>query len=270
MPTFTVQQSAATAQCFTEPLEGLGEAISLDMVLIKGGSFWMGSPDDEPESTKAEGPQREVTVPTFFMGRYPVTQAQWKVVSELPRVDRALESDPSSFKGDDRPVERVSWYEAMEFCQRLTQHSGRPYLLPTEAEWEYACRAGTKTPFSFGQMITPEAANYNGNYAYDGGPKGEYRKETTSVNHFGIANAWGLCDMHGNVCEWCEDHWYNSYRDTPVDGRAWKTNDDDAVHIIRGGSWSNSPRDCRSAFRSYSDPDDRSYGIGFRVVCRAP
>ncbi|MEO0971372.1 MAG: formylglycine-generating enzyme family protein, partial [Cyanobacteria bacterium J06639_18] len=196
---------------FTEPLEGLGGAVTLDMLLIQGGTFKMGSPPDEPERDAYEDPQHDVTVPTFLMGRYPVTQAQWRVVADMAQVKRALDPDPANFKGSDHPVEQVNWYEAVEFCDRLSRHSGRSYRLPSEAEWEYACRAGTTTPFAFGKTLTSELANYDGRDAYNDGSTGEYIEATTPVNHFGIANAFGLCDMHGNVLEWCLDHWHSDY-----------------------------------------------------------
>ncbi|HIK45183.1 MAG TPA: formylglycine-generating enzyme family protein, partial [Leptolyngbyaceae cyanobacterium M65_K2018_010] len=188
----TLRRTPRTARGFVEPLLEVGEALPLHMVLIPGGTFWMGSPEDEPQRLDSEGPQHEVTVPSFMMGRYPVTQAQWQAVAQLPQVERELNPDPSYFKGQDRPVERVNWYEAVEFCARLSAHTGRAYRLPTEAEWEYACRADTTTPFYFGNTLTTEVANYNGTYTYADGPKGEYRKETTPVDHFGIANAFGL------------------------------------------------------------------------------
>ncbi|NMG61230.1 formylglycine-generating enzyme family protein [Geitlerinema sp. P-1104] len=240
------------------------------MVAIPEGSFVMGSPDDEPERRDNESPQHEVTVPSFFMGRYPVTQAQWRTVAAMPQVEKELKADPSHFKGDNRPVESVSWYEAMEFCARLSAHTGREYRLPSEAEWEYACRAGTTTPFHFGKMITTEVANYDGNYTYNGGPKGDYREETTPVGHFGIANAWGLSDMHGNVWEWCLDHWHNNYGKAPTDGSAWLSEDEGSTRVLRGGSWLNDPRDCRSACRGDGYPRDVNYSRGFRVVSVAP
>ena len=126
----------------------------------------MGSPEDERERYSNESPQHEVTVKSFFMGKYPVTQAQWKVVAALPQVNRKLNPDPSIFKGNDRPVETVSWYYAVEFCDRLSKLTGKSYRLPSEAEWEYACRAGTTTPFHFGKIITTDLANYNGNYNF--------------------------------------------------------------------------------------------------------
>jgi formylglycine-generating enzyme required for sulfatase activity len=238
--------------------------------MIPAGTFTMGSPEDELERFDSEGPQHEVSVPTFLMGRYPVTQAQWRVVAELPQVNRELEPDPSNSKGDNRPVEQVSWYDAVEFCDRLAQHTQRPYRLPTEAEWEYACRAGTKTPFYFGKTLTTEVANYDGNYTYADGPKGEYRKETTPVDHFGIANAFGLSDMHGNIWEWCEDHWHGNYEGAPTDGSAWMTDNNEARRINRGGSWNSFPRNCRSAGRDDFAPDGINYSLGVRVVCSAP
>jgi formylglycine-generating enzyme required for sulfatase activity len=266
----TLHRTPRTGQGFIEPLLEVGDAIPLHMVLIPAGTFLMGSPEDEVERLDSEGPQHEVTAPTFLMGRYPVTQAQWRVVTYLPQVNRELKPDPSHFKGDNRPVEKVSWYDAVEFCDRLAQHTQRPYRLPSEAEWEYACRAGTKTPFYFGKTLTTEVANYDGNYTYADGPEGEYREETTSVDHFGIANAFGLSDMHGNVWEWCEDHWHDNYKGAPTDGSAWLTDNNEARRINRGGSWSNSPRYCRSACRSDAAPDGVSGNLGFRVVCSAP
>lgn len=271
MTAFTVDKIAGTAQCFTEPLEGLGKALPLDMVLIPGGSFEMGSPEDEPERSNAEGPRHTVTVPDFFMGRYPITQAQWRFVAGLGQVEISLEPDPSEFKGNNRPVETVSWYEAGEFCRRLANHSKRPYRLPSEAEREYACRASTTTPFAFGTTLTSEIANYRGSATYNDEPEGEYRQETTAVDVFGIANAFGLCDMHGNVDEWCADHWHDSYEDAPTDGNAWLTDDESASRVLRGGSWYDYPKLCRSAARYNGiNPNVRDYGFGFRVCFRVP
>jgi len=252
--------------------------VSIPMMLIPEGSFNMGSPEDEPERSASEEPVHRVNVPSFFMGKYPVTQAQWKIVSSLPQVMRKLNPDPSHFKGDNRPVESVSWYDAVEFCQRLSQYTNRSYRLPTEAEWEYAARAGTTTPFHFGETITTDLANYRGTDgeeygwlgAYGRGSKGEFREETTPVDHFGIANAFGLCDVHGNVWEWCLDHWHDNYEGAPNDGSAWLTDDKSALLILRGGSWNIIPIDCRSASRfSYNSGFDYS-NIGFRVVCELP
>jgi formylglycine-generating enzyme required for sulfatase activity len=259
-------------------LEQLSDAVSIPMMLIPKGSFNMGSPEDELERSAKEEPVHQVNVPSFFMGKYPVTQAQWRVVASLPQVKRKLRLDPSHFKGDNRPVECVSWYDAVEFCQRLSQYTNRSYRLPTEAEWEYAARAGTTTPFHFGETITTDLANYRGTdhkeYSWSGsygrGPKGEYRKETIPVDHFGIANAFGLCDMHGNVWEWCLDYWHDNYEGAPNDGSAWLTYDESAYRLLRGGSWSYNPWFCRCASRNRRDPGNGDNYIGFRVVCECP
>jgi formylglycine-generating enzyme required for sulfatase activity len=252
---------------FLEPLPGIPP---LEMVTIPGGTFLMGSPEDEPQRSSRESPQHEVTVAPFFMGAYPVTQRQWRVVAELPQIERELEPDLSRFKGPDRPVEQVSWLDSIEFCARLSDLTGRQYRLPTEAEWEYACRAATTTPFHFGETLTAELANYRANSTYNGGPEGEYREETTSIDHFGIANAFGLSDMHGNVLEWCQDHWHDNYDGAPTDGSAWIEGGDESYRVLRGGSWLYNPGSCRSAFRDFYGPGSRDDGIGFRVCCSAP
>jgi formylglycine-generating enzyme required for sulfatase activity len=267
MAEFIIERKKSQTRYFTEDL---GSDIGLDMILIPGGTFLMGSPPDELERYDDESPQHSVTVPTFFMGRYPVTQAQWRVVASFPQVNRELKPDPSDFKGDNRPVESVSWYDAVEFCQRLSPYTNRSYRLPTEAEWEYACRAGATTPFHFGETITAELANYDATEIYGNGVKGEYRQETTPVDHFGIANAFGLCDMHGNVWEWCLDHWHGNYEGAPNDGSTWLTDDESAGRVRRGGSWIYFPRDCRCASRFNDNPDSDLDGIGFRVVCEYP
>lgn len=263
-----VQRQQQTARRYVELLP---EKVALEMVAIPGDTFTMGSPDDELERDGDESPQHEVTIELFFMGRYPITQAQWRLVAALPQVERKLEVDPSNFKGDNRPVEKVSWYDAVEFCARLFVHTGREYRLPTEAEWEYACRAGTTTAFHFGDMITTEVANYNGS-AYAEGPEGKDRDSTTPVDEFGFANTFGLSDMHGNVYEWCQDQWHDSYEDASTDGSAWlipDADDEDTERLMRGGSWADSPWYCRSAYRLYHTPGYRFYDIGFRVVCSA-
>ncbi len=251
-------------------IEVLGENLILEMVAIPEGTFLMGSPKQERERSNNEEPQHEVVVSRFFMGKYPITQSLWRFVASLPHVNRELNPDPSYFKGDNRPVESVSWNDAEEFCNRLSQYTHRTYRLPTEAEWEYACRAGTTTPFYFGKTITAELANYRATETYRDGPKGEYRQETTPVDHFGIANAFGLCDMHGNVWEWCLDHWHGNYEDAPDDGSAWLTEDDSARRVLRGGSWYYNPRNCRSASRDFNLPVNVSSSFGFRVVWELP
>jgi formylglycine-generating enzyme required for sulfatase activity len=238
----------------------------IELVHIPESTFIMGSPEDEPQRDRdRESPRHEVTVPSFFMGRYPVTQAQWRAVVAMQPVNQELKPEPSRFKGDNRPVEQVSWYDAVEFCARLSAHTGRQYRLPTEAEWEYACRAGTTTPFHFGETITTDLANYDGNYVYGDGPKGKFREETTGVGSF-PPNLFGLYDMHGNVWEWCQDHWHGNYEGAPTDGGAWLPNESEC-RILRGGSWLYYPELCRSAYRDYDFPDNRNCNIGFRVVC---
>jgi formylglycine-generating enzyme required for sulfatase activity len=250
-------------------VEPLGGNLQLEMVSIPAGRFLMGSPEDEPERRDDEGPQHEVTVSTFFMGRYPVTQAQWRFVAALPEVNRELNREPSRVKGDKHPVEQVSWYDAVEFCNRLSAHTGRACRLPSEVEWEYACRAGTTTPFHFGKTITTDLANYGGSYTYNDGPKGRNRSQTTPVDEFGVANAFGLCDMHGNVWEWCADHWHNNYEGAPTDGSAWLSENKNSSLLLRGGSWNNYPRLCRSAYRNFRSPEFAFSDFGFRVVCSA-
>jgi formylglycine-generating enzyme required for sulfatase activity len=275
-----LQKTPSTAQRYRELLSskplgqtGIGNVV-LDMVQIPGGSFLMGSPEDEPQRFQSESPQHQVTVSPFFMGQFPITQLQWSTVVALPKVLRDLNPDPSEFKGNSRPVERVSWHDAIEFCQRLTQYTDRPYRLPTEAEWEYACRAGTTTPFHFGSTITPEVANYNWDEVYD---RSEFKKSkdfegTTPVGKFEVANAFGLFDMHGNVWEWCEDHWHENYENAPIDGSAWidPEAEEDARRVLRGGSWLVGPRSCRSASRDGYVAWIRYSSYGFRVVCSAP
>jgi formylglycine-generating enzyme required for sulfatase activity len=210
------------------------------------------------------------------MGKYPVTQEQWFTVANLPKVNRDLDPNCSYFKGLRRPVESVSWFDAVEFCERLFHRTGRPYRLPSEAEWEYACRAGTKTPFHFGETITTDLANYHGTDwefpnimllgTYGQGPKGVWRKQTTDVDSF-PPNSFGLYDMHGNVWEWCLDHWHYHYEGAPSDGTAWVVGEHSSVRVQRGGGWFYLPKLCRSATRNHNPPDERSDYYGFRVVC---
>ncbi|MFI0401977.1 MAG: SUMF1/EgtB/PvdO family nonheme iron enzyme [Cyanobium sp.] len=245
-------------------LEDLGGGVSLPLVRIPAGEFLMGSPDDEPKRHSAEGPQHRVRLGEFWMGQTPITQAQWRAV---------MGTTPSRFKdqpdSDQRPVEKVSWREVMVFCKRLAERTDRAYTLPSEAQWEYACRAGTTSAFAFGDTLSSKLANYNGTYVYANGPKGEYRKQTAPVAMF-PANAWGLHDMHGNVWEWCLDYFHDSYVGAPADGCAWVDAEDEnsaAVRLLRGGSWDGNPWDCRSAYRDRGLPGNALNFIGFRVVC---
>jgi formylglycine-generating enzyme required for sulfatase activity len=249
-----IQRQPCVARYF---IEDLGNGVKLEMAAIPGGTFMMGSLKEEGYDT--EKPQHQVTLSSFFMGKYPVTQAQYQAI---------MGTNPSHFKGSNRPVERVDWNDAVTFCQKLSQRTGKNYRLPSEAEWEYACRAGTTTPFHFGDTITTDLANYNGNCTYGGGIKGIYRGETTEVGSFEVANNFGLYDMHGNVWEWCQDSWHSSYKGAPTDGSAWlDTEENTNFKLLRGGSWNNNPVHCRSAFRVLNYLDDTFDILGFRVVC---
>ena len=281
MPKMRIIKERHRVQHFVEDLNG----VPLQMILIPEGQFIMGAPESEIDSEESERPQHPVEVATFFMGRYPITQAQWRAVAAMDRVAKDLDSEPSEFKGDNRPVEQVSWYDAMEFCARLSIHTKKNYRLPSEAEWEYACRAGTKTPFHFGETISTQLANYYGKDTYGRGEEGDYREQTTAVDFFQVANSFGLSDMQGNVWEWCADPWHENYQNAPEDSRVWDeryNNDnhyqniaenladllkDERERIMRGGSWDFSPGDCRSACRFRCDPDDADYDFGFRVAC---
>jgi formylglycine-generating enzyme required for sulfatase activity/uncharacterized caspase-like protein len=238
--------------------EDLSNGITLEMVQIPGGSFMMGSPASEKGRTQDESPQHQVNVPAFSMGKFVVTQEQYQQI---------MGNNPSHFteKGAKRPVEQVSWNNAVEFCQKLGQKTGREYRLPSEAEWEYACRAGTTTPFHFGETITTDLANYNGTYTYASEPKGKYLEQTIDVGSF-PPNAFGLYDMHGNVWEWCQDDWHDNYIDAPKDGNVW-TSQSVKRKLLRGGSWYDNLAYCRSAFRSSFNLDNNNHNIGFRVVC---
>ena len=259
--------------------EDLGNGITLEMVAIPEGTFTMGSPPNEKDSYDDERPQQKVNVPTFFIGKYPITQAQWRAIASRTdlKVDPSaplrvnLDLNPANFKdrpdSDRRPVEQVNWYDAIEFCARLSKLTRREYRLPSEAEWEYACRAGTTTPFYFGETITGELANYNAGSTYAEEAKGEHRGETTPVGQF-PPNAFGLYDMHGNVWEWCADTWHDNYDGAPTDGSVWTENGNDNRSPMRGGSWGSIPDICRSAFRNYYDRRGNRSGLnGFRVVC---
>lgn len=243
----------------------LSRGVLLELVLIPAGSFEMGSAASEEGRGSDEGPQRQVKLSAFLMGRYPVTQAQYETI---------MGRNPAKFKGANRPVEQVSWQEAREFCQRLSQKTGRTYRLPSQAEWEYACRAGTVTPFSFGPTLTTALANCDSdddNPNRDQ-PAGQPLKQTTEVGQY-APNGFGLYDMHGNVWEWCLDSYVDSYRNAPTDGSAqtdnssWGNRDRARYRVLRGGSWYNGPGLCRSANRIRRKLDDRNASAGFRVVC---
>ncbi len=249
--------------------EDLGNGIRLELVEIPGGEFWMGAPEGEEDSfgRERERPQNKVKVSTFFMGKYPITQSQWRLIASLPEVKREIDLDPSYSKGDNRPVETVSWDDAVEFCKRLARETGKYYRLPSEAEWEYACRAGTTTPYHFGKTISPSLANH----------VKAARGKTNPVGRFQVMNSFGLYDMHGNVFEWCEDDWHDDYEGAPTDGSAWIRRGGlcgwikgaDKTAVVRGGAYSGNPDLCRSAYRNKYTRDYRGSHVGFRVVCVA-
>jgi formylglycine-generating enzyme required for sulfatase activity len=232
----------------------LNETIALDLVSIPGGTFMMGDDRHHPD----EQPVHQVHVGSFLMGKYPITQAQYRSI---------MGANVGSGSGADYPIERVSWDEAIEFCSKLSQQTGDLYTLPSEAQWEYACRAGTQTAFHFGATITTEIVNYNGDYPYAGAPKGENRERTTPVGSF-PANQFGLYDLHGNVWEWCLDEYRSSYQNAPLDGSVWITNNpqNDLKRVMRGGAWDYVARGCRSAVRGSLAPSSRIAGCGFRIV----
>ncbi|WP_242055306.1 formylglycine-generating enzyme family protein [Nostoc flagelliforme] len=264
--TCEINRDRTQAEFFSE---NLGYGVVIEMVAIPGGKFLMGSPESEPERRDSEGPQHTVTVQPFFMSKFPVTQSQWAVVAALEKVNIDLENlQPSKFTNANLnlPVEDVSWNDAIEFCARLSHKTEKIYRLPSEAEWEYACRARTTTPFYFGETITTDLANYNGNYTYGAGTKGEYREQTIDVGKF-LPNSFGLFNMHGNIWEWCQDAWHENYNGAPADGSPWMSRND--KRLLRGGSWRNDPGYCRSAVRSSYKRDSRSNLVGFRVVVAA-
>jgi len=240
--------------------EDLG-SVDLDMVAIEGGTFVMGTSEDEPGHTPMEGPRHEVTVPDFYISRFLVTQAQYVAL---------IGHNPSQLQESNNPVECVTWHDATMFCQRLGDLTGRRYRLPTEAEWEYACRAGTSTPFSYGETLTDELANCYAEMPYAAARPGHHRPGPTPVGMY-PANAFGLHDMHGNVFEWCADLLHNSFQGAPTDGRAWLGGGDcwPDYHVLRGASWVNSPPFCRSGFRFGNNPIYKSIAIGFRVAVSA-
>ncbi|NES69484.1 MAG: formylglycine-generating enzyme family protein [Okeania sp. SIO2D1] len=249
-----------TQRSARQKIEDLGNGIKLEMVYIPGGSFLMGSPENEKERNKNESPQHKVTIEPFYMSKYPITQEQYLVI---------MGKNPSRFKGKKlfrkdseggkRPVENVRWLDATEFCQKLSIKTGKAYILPSESQWEYACRAGTTTPFYFGSSITPSLVNYNS-------------KSTCDVGSF-PPNAFGLYDMHGNVWEWCQDIWHDNYNGAPTNGSPWETPEKGFFksifgvgQVLRGGCWINDSRDCRCARRYDGNADDHNGFVGFRVV----
>jgi formylglycine-generating enzyme required for sulfatase activity len=235
----------------------LAHGAALQLVVIPAGTFQMGSLPTRGNAD--EQPLHFVAVRSFSMSRGPVTQAQWTaVMGKLP---------PCRFRADDLPVEQVSWNEARAFCQQLSRNTGRVFRLPSEAEWEYGCRAGTTTPFAYGETLTTDVANYVGEHVFRHEPRGVYRHSTTPPGTF-APNAFGLFDMHGNIWEWCADSWQEDYTSAPRDGTAHV--DRRAAHrVARGGSWHEPPDNCRSAARIRFVLEEREQYLGFRVACES-
>jgi formylglycine-generating enzyme required for sulfatase activity/predicted Ser/Thr protein kinase len=250
---FKFEQSTAQTKSFTVDL---GHNVFLEMIAIPGGTFLMGSLPNEKGHRQSEQPQHQVTIDPFYMSQTVITQGQWQAI---------MGNNPAHFKGENRPVERVSWHNCVVFCNKLFKQTKLGFRLPSEAEWEYACRAGTTTPFYCGKTITTDLANYNGKLNYLGKFPGVYLNRTTEVKYF-PANAFGLYDMHGNVWEWCADHWHHSYYSAPTDGGIWSSNNEHHDRVVRGGSWVNYASNCRCAFRLNFSPNQQVNFIGFRVV----
>ncbi|MCL2138399.1 MAG: formylglycine-generating enzyme family protein [Treponema sp.] len=244
-------------------------------VSIQGGTFVMGSPPNEPQRSNNEGPQRQVTLDSFYMSKFEVTQAEYELLTGV---------NPSRFKGNNLPVENVSWFDAVEYCNLRSEREGlnpaysirgsgnnrlvswiknsNGYRLPTEAEWEYACRAGTTTPFNTGDNITTDQANFDGNYPYNKNAKGPFRDKTTVAGSL-MPNNWGLYDMHGNVWEWCWDS-YGAYSSDPETNPEGSTSSSGIIG--RGGSWDDTGQHLRSACRNLYAPSYLSSDLGFRIV----
>jgi formylglycine-generating enzyme required for sulfatase activity len=266
-----------------EIVQKLLDGIELEMVEIPAGSFWMGSTEDEVNEAYNdavirideeystiedwydwETPRHLVTVKSFLIGKFPVTQAQWSaVMGDLSDMDITL-------IGDNRPIVNVSWEDAVHFCNNLTNLTGNQYRLPSEAEWEYAARAETKTPYAFGKNISTEFVNFDGNYPYGEASEGIYRHRTVDVGSLDVANNFGLFDMHGNVWEWCQDHWHGNYNGAPNNGSAWIDSDPASYRVGRGGSWGDSAVYCRSAIRLRGAPGNRYDILGFRLARTLP
>ena len=243
-------------------MEELGSDICLEMVTIPGGQFLMGSSEDSLQAYDNEKPQHLVKLKPFLMSKYLITQAQWQAVASLNSVDFPLNSQPSRNCGADHPVEQVSWYEAVEFCERLSKQTKRKYRLPSEAEWEYACRARTTTPFSCGEKLPSNLAN-----CHEKTLPSKLIAGTTPVGAFGFSNGFDLYDMHGNVYEWCLDYWHDDYDGALTDGSAWLSLNETQERVIRGGFWHSYPQHCRCAYRDSFEPNQKSSTIGFRIVC---
>lgn len=256
------EEYLAPGTLFRDRIAGSPRTPVPEMVVIPAGSFMMGSPESEEGRIDNEGPQRRVTVPAFAAGKYEVTWQEYQACIAARGCEAA---DDDGFGGGARPVTNVSWEDAQAYVSWLSRETGKTYRLLSEAEWEYAARAGTTTPFSFGSTISTSQANYDGNYTYGYGSRGEYRRMTTPVDTF-PANAFGLHDMHGNVWEWVEDCYADNYSSgQPSNGAAF-TQGNCSDRVNRGGSWDSGPLDLRSAYRDGDSPALRNYEVGFRVA----
>jgi formylglycine-generating enzyme required for sulfatase activity len=233
------------------------------MIALPGGEFWMGSPDGEAERNASEGPRHRVRIPPFGIGKYAVTFAQYDAFAQA--TGRVKPSDSGWGRGD-RPVINVSWNDAVAYAAWLSRETGEQYRLPSEAEWEYAARAGTETPFWTGPCIHTDQANYDGNFDYNGcgANTGVYRQKTVPVGSL-PANPWGLHEVHGNVREWVQDRYHDSYTGAPTDGSVWEVGGSSA-RVVRGGSWIGIPGFLRAAYRYRSVPVFRGNYLGFRLA----
>jgi formylglycine-generating enzyme required for sulfatase activity len=246
-----VERHAHTAQQFSEDM---GQGVTLDLIAVPAGTFRMGSP--RGEGSDDERPLHLVRIAAFWLSRSMITQAQWQAVMG--------KLTPCRFHGPHLPIENVTWHQARTFCERLSKHSGRTYRLPSEAEWEYACRAGSITPFQCGPTLTTDQANYNGEFVFMAEPKGVYRHHPTEAGTF-PPNAFGLYDLHGNLWEWCADAWHDDYNGAPTDGRVWDSSSAE-YRVVRGGSWHDTPQVCRSAVRLKCEAKFGDELTGFRVA----
>jgi formylglycine-generating enzyme required for sulfatase activity len=254
---FPAAEAKSHQQAWAKHLETpaqITNSIGMKLSLIPPGQSVMGSPPEEEWHRDDEVLHRVTITRPFYMAATEVTQKQWTAL---------MGDNPSFCTGDDLPVETVTWQQAAEFCRKLSAKEGVTYRLPTEAQWEYACRAGTTTPFHTGETVTPDQANYDGNSTYAGGPKGEFREETTAAGSF-APNAWGLHDMHGNVWEWCADWYGGAYAEGDATDPTGPASGD--RRIFRGGCWMNFPAVCRSANRAKVVPESWNFHLGFRVV----
>jgi len=277
-----------SGKAYVQDLDG----VQLELVEIPGGTFYMGTDTSEivrydlvneiskfypGDSTTSENhklwPYREtpkhlVTVSPFKIGKFEITQRQWKKVAKLPLINYSLHENPSVHIGDNKPVECVSFRAAEEFCNRLSRYTGKKYRLPTEAEWEYACRAGSTSQFSFGDNIQPSFVNYDGGFPFLTVPRGIYRNTSVDVGSLGYANRFGIYDMPGNVWEWCSDLWHADYRNAPTDGSAWleESGYNSEARVVRGGSWYWFAYGCRSAYRNFQVEYDSSEVINGKII----